>query len=45
MRLLFHTVFGTIYMFHWLPVVAVTTIRLAIRPKRLKWVKTIHQGE
>ncbi|XHX80969.1 MAG: glycosyltransferase [Stenomitos frigidus ULC029] len=45
MRLLFHTVFGTIYMFHWLPVVAVTTMRLAIRPKRLKWVKTIHQGE
>ncbi|PSB30669.1 glycosyltransferase [Stenomitos frigidus] len=45
LRLLFHTVFGTLYMFHWLPVVAVTTARLSIRPKRLKWVKTIHQGE
>ncbi|MBW4471799.1 MAG: glycosyltransferase family 2 protein [Stenomitos rutilans HA7619-LM2] len=45
LRLLFHTLFGTLYMFHWLPVVAVTTMRLAIRPKRLKWVKTIHQGE
>lgn len=44
-RLLLHTVFGTLYMFHWLPVVAVTTVRLSIRPKRLKWVKTIHQGE
>ncbi len=44
-RLLLHTLFGTLYMFHWLPVVSVTTIRLAIRPKRLKWVKTIHQGE
>ncbi|MBW4580936.1 MAG: glycosyltransferase family 2 protein [Tildeniella nuda ZEHNDER 1965/U140] len=45
LRLLLHTLFGTVYMFHWLPVVAVTTARLSIRPKRLKWVKTIHQGE
>ncbi|MBW4694813.1 MAG: glycosyltransferase family 2 protein [Lyngbya sp. HA4199-MV5] len=45
LRLLFHTLFGTLYMFHWLPVVAITTMRLSIRPKRLKWVKTIHQGE
>ena len=45
LRLLLHTVFGTLYMFHWLPVVTVTTARLSIRPKRLKWVKTIHQGE
>lgn len=45
LRLLFHTLFGTLYMFHWLPVVAVTTMRLSIRRKRLKWVKTIHQGE
>ena len=45
LRLLLHTVFGTLYMFHWLPVVTVTTARLSIRPKRLKWVKTTHQGE
>ncbi|XGW00067.1 MAG: glycosyltransferase family 2 protein [Leptolyngbya sp. BL-A-14] len=45
LRLLVHTLFGTLYMFHWLPVVAMTTARLSIRPKRLKWVKTIHQGE
>ena len=44
LRLLLHTLFGTLYMFHWLPVVAVTTARLSIRPKRLRWVKTIHQG-
>jgi 1,2-diacylglycerol 3-beta-glucosyltransferase len=35
---------GTFYMFHWLVIVASTTARISIRPKRLKWVKTIHQG-
>ncbi len=44
-KLLLHTVFGTVYMFHWLPVVTVTTARLSLRPKRLKWIKTTHQGE
>ena len=38
-------VYGTLYMFHWLPVVASTTIRMSIRPKRLKWVKTVHYGQ
>lgn len=33
------TLFGTIYMLHWIPVMATTTLRMAIRPKRLKWVK------
>ncbi len=42
--LVLHTLFGTLYMFHWLPVVALTTARLSFRPKRLKWVKTTHQG-
>jgi len=42
--LVLHTLFGTLYMFHWLPVVALTTARLSCRPKRLKWVKTTHQG-
>lgn len=36
---------GTIYMLHWLPVIASTTLRISIRPKRLKWIKTIHQGK
>lgn len=35
---------GTLYLMHWIPVVASTTLRLAIRPKRLKWVKTAHRG-
>ncbi len=35
---------GLLYMLHWLPVVGSTTLRMAIRPKRLKWVKTIHKG-
>ncbi|NCJ06112.1 glycosyltransferase [Synechococcales cyanobacterium C] len=36
---------GTVYMMHWFLVVASMTTRVAIRPKRLKWVKTMHQGE
>ena len=35
---------GTAYMLHWLIVVASTTARISVRPKRLKWVKTMHQG-
>lgn len=36
---------GTIYMTHWIVVMAFSTTRMAVRPKRLKWVKTIHDGE
>jgi 1,2-diacylglycerol 3-beta-glucosyltransferase len=35
---------GAIYMAHWLPVLAWTTARMAVRSKRLKWVKTVHTG-
>jgi 1,2-diacylglycerol 3-beta-glucosyltransferase len=35
---------GTLYMLHWFPIMASTTARISVRPKRLKWVKTIHQG-
>ena len=42
--LLRDTIQGTLYMLHWLLVMASTTARLAIRPKRLKWVKTVHRG-
>lgn len=45
LRLLFHTLYGSLYMFHWLPVVASMTTRISIRPKRLKWVKTVHKGQ
>lgn len=35
---------GMIYMLHWLIVMPCTIIRMSVRPKRLKWVKTTHQG-
>lgn len=35
---------GTLYMTHWFIVIVSMTVRLAIRPKRLKWVKTVHHG-
>lgn len=43
--LLFQTLRGTFYMFHWLVVMTSITARMSVRPKRLKWVKTIHQGQ
>ncbi|MEM9217459.1 MAG: glycosyltransferase family 2 protein [Cyanobacteria bacterium P01_F01_bin.150] len=35
---------GTLYMTHWFFIMVSMTLRLAIRPKRLKWVKTVHHG-
>lgn len=43
--LLLQTLRGTIYMLHWLVVISSTTARMSVRPKRLKWVKTLHQGK
>ncbi|RMH75031.1 MAG: glycosyltransferase family 2 protein [Cyanobacteria bacterium J007] len=43
--LLVETVRGTLYMFHWFVVVASITARMSVRRKRLKWVKTVHQGD
>ncbi|MBD2361689.1 glycosyltransferase family 2 protein [Anabaena minutissima FACHB-250] len=42
--LLLQTVRGTLYMLHWLVVISSTTARMSVRPKRLKWVKTVHTG-
>ncbi|YAF97114.1 MAG: glycosyltransferase family 2 protein [Nodularia sp. CChRGM 3473] len=42
--LLLQTLRGTLYMLHWLVVMSSTTARMSIRPKRLKWVKTVHSG-
>ena len=42
--LFFQALYGTLYMLHWFPVIASATARMSIRPKRLKWVKTTHQG-
>jgi 1,2-diacylglycerol 3-beta-glucosyltransferase len=38
------TLFGTVYMLHWLAIVASVTTRMSVLPKRLKWVKTVHHG-
>jgi 1,2-diacylglycerol 3-beta-glucosyltransferase len=43
--LLLQTLRGTFYMFHWLVVMTSTTARMSVRPKQLKWVKTVHQGK
>lgn len=43
-KTLLQAAYGTFYMLHWLPVLASTTARMSIRPKRLKWVKTVHYG-
>ncbi|KAB8335264.1 glycosyltransferase family 2 protein [Scytonema tolypothrichoides VB-61278] len=43
--LLLETLRGTLYLLHWIVVMSSTTARMSVRPKRLKWVKTVHQGE
>lgn len=40
--ILVQTVRGMIYMTHWILVISTVTFRMAVRPKRLKWVKTQH---
>ncbi len=35
---------GLVYMIHWQIVMLSITARMSVRPKRLKWVKTIHEG-
>ncbi len=41
---LIQTLRGILYMLHWLVVISSITLRISVRPKRLKWVKTVHQG-
>jgi 1,2-diacylglycerol 3-beta-glucosyltransferase len=36
---------GMTYMLHWLVVIPATTARISVRPKKLKWVKTVHEGQ
>jgi 1,2-diacylglycerol 3-beta-glucosyltransferase len=38
------SLWGIIYLFHWVPIMASVTARMSVRPKRLKWVKTVHSG-
>lgn len=44
LMLLLQTIRGNLYMLHWLVVISSTTARMSFRPKRLKWVKTVHTG-
>lgn len=43
-RITFGSILGTVYMSHWLVVVASVTARMSIRAKRFNWVKTVHVG-
>lgn len=43
-NLAWETLRGTVYMMHWFVIIPSITARMSIRPKRLKWVKTVHQG-
>ena len=38
------TAVGTLYMLHWIPVMILTTAKMCVRAKQLKWVKTLHVG-
>ncbi len=38
------TLRGLVFMKHWLIIMPCVTARMSIRPKRLKWVKTVHEG-
>lgn len=39
------TLRGTLYTCHWFLVMACVTARMSIRPKKLKWVKTLRQDD
>jgi len=39
------TLQANVYLLHWMLVIATMALRVSVRPKRLKWVKTIHHGE
>jgi 1,2-diacylglycerol 3-beta-glucosyltransferase len=41
----FWSLLGMVYMMHWFVIIPSVTARMAIRPKRLKWVKTVHGGD
>ncbi|HEY9703388.1 MAG TPA: glycosyltransferase family 2 protein, partial [Allocoleopsis sp.] len=41
---LMSTIMGNIYMLHWFIVMGFHTTKMAFLPKKLKWVKTVHQG-
>ena len=44
LRIFAQSVQGMLYMMHWFIIIPCVSARMSIRPKRLKWVKTIHEG-
>lgn len=44
LKTIIQSILGMIYMTHWFLVMPVTTARISIREKQLKWVKTVHEG-
>lgn len=44
LRIIGQTIRGMIYMLHWLVIIPCITARMSVRQKRLKWVKTVHEG-
>lgn len=38
------TLRGVIYMLHWAIIIPSIATRMSVRPKKLKWVKTVHEG-
>jgi 1,2-diacylglycerol 3-beta-glucosyltransferase len=44
LNITWQTLKGTLYMMHWFIIIPSITARMSVRPKRLKWVKTVHQG-
>jgi 1,2-diacylglycerol 3-beta-glucosyltransferase len=45
LTLLRYLILETGYLLHWIVVIPVVTLRMALRPKQLKWVKTPRQGD
>ncbi|MEM8777289.1 MAG: glycosyltransferase family 2 protein [Cyanobacteria bacterium P01_G01_bin.49] len=43
-RLGWQSLIANFYMMHWLIIMPSVTTRMSIRPKRLKWIKTVHEG-
>lgn len=44
-RLVSQTAVGSLFILHWLVVMPLAIARMAIFPKRLKWVKTLRQAD
>ncbi len=44
-RLFSQTAIGSLFILHWLVVMPLAIARMAIFPKRLKWVKTLRQAD